>query len=284
MELGNTLSEYFSNMLGNVEKAIIKVIDDGDGSGDDHVRLEESPDVSTGMQNMMSNAYTGIENIQVSSIKELAQMHADTEKLFAKGKQFTVQFNPSTLKLRASGGGRSEIKNFSRSTEDNTKNPIGYSYQSLPFSIFMDVDLIFNKVDPNDAFLELAPSLGTLKGAIKSGANLIGKNASYSVQNEVEGLIAATRCFRTCLLSFNWGKLCYSGVLQNLESTYTVFNPKGEPVAGTVHLNMILIDEYVNERNMGKWYRAYQTAFKDAGSLGTAVASFGGSAFTNFTF
>lgn len=283
MDLKNTLSEYFSNMLGNVEKAIIKVVDDGASKQEDAVKLEGG-NVGQGIREQLSQAYVGNDVDRFNSIVDLKKYHMKAEALFASGKQFTVQFNPATLRIRAAGGGKTEIKNFLNDAENNTGKPIGYSYAPAPFSIHMDVDLIFNKVDPNDAFLELAPSLGTFKGAGKSVFNLLGQNSSYSVQNEIEGLIAATRCFNVCLLSFNWGKLCYSGVLQNLDTSYTVFNPKGEPVAGTVHLSMILINEDVNERNMGKWYEAYQKAFDKEKSLSSPVSSFGGSAFTNFTF
>lgn len=277
MDLKNTLSEYFSNMLGNVEKAIIKVIDDGENASEDAVKLEDA-EVLTNLRSQMDLAFTGSRKQRDIAIAKLGESYADLEEMFSSARQFTVQFNPSTLRLRASGGGKTEIKNFADT------DAIGFSYTAAPFSVHMDVDLIFNKVDPNDAFLELAPSLGTFKGAGKSLFNLLGKNSSYSVQNEVEGLIAATRCFNTCMMSFNWGKLCYSGVLQNLDTAYTVFNPKGEPVAGTVHLSMILVDEQVNERNMGKWLGAYLEAFDKKKSLAGSGASFGGSAFTNFTF
>jgi len=299
MGFSDTAGNFFSNMLGNVEKAIIKVVDDGKGNPDDisesagEIRLDLETDEdaklkSKAMRGNLDKAYS-LPNITKdgganSSIAALASNYMDNKKMFEKGKQFTVQFNPSSLKLRASGGGYSEIRNFAVDSNNADKADISLSYGTVPFSVTMEVDLVFNKVDPNDAFIEVLPSAATIKGAYKSVANLVGKNSSYSIQNEIEGLIAATRVFHTCLMSFNWGKMCYSGVLQSLNADYTVFNPKGEPVAGTVHLSMILIDEGTNELDLGKWYEAYQEAFQDPKKLSSMESSFGGSAFSNFTF
>ena len=288
MAFGDTAKNFLSNSLGNVEKAIIRVVDDGEkeggsgGLGEDSVRLS-GPEESASLKGSMDDAFSSDTIKQQTAIEDLASALADNESMFASGKQFKVQFNPATLHLRASGGGYVEIKNF-LDISGNKSNDTSYSYGPSPFSVLMDVDLIFNKVNPNDAFLEMLQSPGTFKGAGNTVLSLLDKTPSYSVQNEIEGLIAATRCFSTCLLSFNWGKLCYSGVLQNLEANYTMFNPKGEPIAGTVHLSMILLEEGVNEKNMGKWYRAYNEAFKDPVKLASFGSSVGGSAFSNFTF
>ena len=281
---------FLNNMVGNVEKAIIRVVDDKDGDFGGTIKLESDGEaVSQALRGQMNTAYMSESfnrDTQISSIKGLASKLSSNDNIFNQGKMFKVQFNPATLQLHATGGGISEVKNFAKSQQeqDKTGKDIGVSYEALPFAVNMDVDLIFNKVEPNDAFIEIGQSLATFKGAYKTVANVIGKNASFSIQNEVEGLIAATRCFQTCLMSFNWGKLCYNGVLQNLSSNYTVFNPKGEPVAGTVHLSMILIDEYINEGSLGKWYKAYQEAFADPIKLSTAESVVGGGAFSNFTF
>jgi len=281
MDIGNTVTDYLANSIGKVEKAVIKVVDDGNGKGEDGVRLEDAVCKSIPL-GQFESAYRISKNVQNDAIKDLAKLHVDVEQQFATGKQFTVQFNPATLRLRAAGGGQTEIQNFIKGEDE--KAAIGISYQPIPFSIHMDVDLIFNKVNPNDAFIEIGQSPATIKGAANTVSNLLGKNSTYSIQNEVEGLIAMTRCFTTCVMSFNWGKLCYSGVLQQLDANYSMFNPKGEPIAGTVHLSMILIDEGVNERNSGKWYKAYQEAFSEQTSLSSAESLLGGSAFSNFTF
>jgi len=287
MAITDALKNFVPNMLGIVEKAIIVVVDDGNGSdagkAEEQVRLEGIGSKSNGSGIAASVLEKGVSS--KDAISEMASNLADLDDLFArKGKSFKVQFNPSTLTLNAHGGGQYETKNFSEPTEGEEKK-FSYSYDARPFSVTLDVDLIFNKVDVSDAFIDMLPNLGNMKGIKNFSESLVNKSADYSVQNEIEGLIATTRVFTTCVLSFNWGQMSYSGVLQSLEASYTVFNPKGEPVAGTVHLSMILIDEGVNEKSKGKWAMAYQNAFGDgAKKLSSIESSIGGSAFSNFTF
>ena len=281
------ISNIAGNMVGKVEKAIIRVVDDGNTGGSDDARQLT---LLNAEQNQMNGMSGGLKDLSDSSgklkmkVSDLASIAADLDSLYASGKQYKVQFNPATLQLNATGGGKTEIKDYAKKDAEKTGSDIGIRYESAPFQVTLDVDLILNKVNPNDAFVEVFQSMATFKGATSTVKNVIGKGSSYSIQNDVEGLIAATRHLSTCLISFNWGKMCYTGKLQNLNATYTVFNPKGEPVAGTVHLSMILIDEDVNERSIGKWISAYSEAFSDPRSLGPKEQSFGNNAFTNFTF
>ncbi len=284
----DTASNFASNMVGKVEKAVIRVIDDEntdkkvDGGSVTLLKATDRDDSGSKL--------AGIKGIQTSTgklkvgMKTLGDLAADLDTYYKSGKQYKVQFNPATLQLNATGGGKTEIKDYAKRDDDPTGRDIGIRYESAPFQVTLEVDLILNKVNPNDAFVEVMQSMATIKGAASTIKNVIGKSSSYSIQNDIEGLIAATRKLSTCLISFSWGKMCYNGKLQNLNATYTVFNPKGEPVAGTVHLSMILIDENVNEKGIGKWVQAYEDAFKDPRALGSSEQSFGNNAFTNFTF
>lgn len=279
MGFTDTMGNFFSNLIGKVEKATIVVVDDGDDSAADGISLQ-------GADSKVDMAFKAKRDLRQSSMEMLGELQGTADGFLQNGKQFKVQFNPATLQFNASGGGYSEIKDYAKSGEDakKTGSDIGIKYGKVPFQVTMEVDLIFNKVDSNDAFVEVFQGMSTFKGLYKTGANLTGKNSSYSVQNEIEGLIAATRVFTTCLISFNWGKMHYCGILQNLNTNYTVFNPKGEPVAGTAHLSMILIDEGVNQKSAGKWVKAYKEAFDKSKSLASTGQSVGGSAFSNFTF
>lgn len=171
-------------------------------------------------------------------------------------KYFHVQFNPNELRLNGYGGGSAAKTDFSGRNG-------GVSLDVMKVRISMDVRLYFDKVDAQDAFMSdkinLAPT-ALATGAAKAVMSGMGKK-EYSVQTEVEGLVAALRSRFTREITFHWGPLCYTGVLNNVDSRYTMFNVQGQPVRAEVDLSLALADQEVSENTLGRWQAKYNEAF-----------------------
>ncbi len=179
-------------------------------------------------------------------------------------KRFIVQFNPSELSLSGYGGGRVAKTNYSA---QGSEAPI--SYDKMDVRIMLNVKLIFDQVDPQSAFLadkvNVSPtSLAT--GAVKGVMTASGAKVK-TVQTQVEAFAAALRSAYTRQISFIWGKLCYSGVLNRVSSQYTMFNATGEPIRAVVELTMMCMDATVDVGNMGTWEEIYERAFAGDQSL-----------------
>lgn len=179
-------------------------------------------------------------------------------------RQFQVQFNPSDLQIEGHGGGRMVTTSFNNAKPEDKNGSGSINFIPVPIYISLNVKLLFDRMDPNDCFLSaktnVAPSeMG--KSLIKTGLNAFGKNKKMTVQQEVEGLIAALRSPYTRCITFQWGDMSYTGVLNRVSAQYTMFNSSGIPVRAVVQLSLICADETVSPNSLGTWKDAYETAF-----------------------
>ena len=179
-------------------------------------------------------------------------------------KKFEVQFNPSDLQIEGHGGGRMPTTSFNNSNSKERNDSGSIDFIPVPIYISLNVKLLFDRMDPNDCFLSaktnIAPSEMT-KSVIKTGLTAFGVNKKMTVQQEVEGLIAALRSPYTRCITFRWGKLKYTGVLNRVSAQYTMFNSSGIPVRAVVQLSLTCADETVTPNSMGTWKEAYEKAF-----------------------
>ena len=177
-------------------------------------------------------------------------------------KTFEVQFNPSDLQIEGYGGGRIATTNFDKTDDKSKEGSANITYQPAPVNIRLSVKLLFDNMDPNECFLSAKTNIA-LSELAKSGIKkaLTKLNKKLTVQQEVEGLIAALRSPYTRRITFYWGDMCYSGVLNRVSSQYTMFNTAGEPVRAVVQLSLICADETVSSTSMGAWENAYYEAF-----------------------
>ncbi len=262
-------------LAGSIEKAIIE-IDDKRGR-----KPVVSPPVAPGRKPVMSppvdfmdglsKAMDLAESDAASLAWGAAQTVSGTAQLRAEPavdakKRFYVQFNPSELSLSGHGG--------SLQTKTDYADGGGISFDSVGVCITLDVKLVFDKVDSQDAFLSdkmsLAPTTSAV-GAAKAIKTGMGKK-DVSVQTEVEGFLAALRSPHTRRIAFHWGKLFYTGILNRVVAEYTMFNADGQPIRASVALSLICADENVLPGRMGSWQTQYQKAFqgKDQSYVKTA--------------
>ena len=255
------LKQAGASVIGMVEKAVIEIQDE---------RIKDVQIVPMG-----GNAYGVKSNltnvIKIASSMETLENAVTEMKRQALGeagvtKRFVVRFNPSSLSLQAQGGGRVAKSNFATGANSSME------YGSMTPRIQMGVELIFDAATNDESFMQESLTLpkNLVMTAVKAGTK---KNSS--VQNQVEGFIAALRNPYTRAVTFNWGKLSYTGQLNYLDANYTMFSKSGRPVRAVVSLGILCVDESIGDGNMGQWEDAFEEAFGDPDSNGTNLKDAG---------
>ncbi len=168
-----------------------------------------------------------------------------------------VKYNPSKISLSAAGGSFMEAGAGGAGT--NTLTQI-----TMPTQTVMRVELVFDDENHPDAFLwEKYTNLTA--GALVSDAAALGKTImgkEYSVQAQIEGMIALLSQSETRQVVFYWSDLSYAGEVTSVEAKYTMFNPQGNPIRGIVTLSIQQGGE--DEPQSGVyWDKAFDTLFVD---------------------
>jgi len=88
----------------------------------------------------------------------------------------------------------------------------------------------------------------------------------------VEGFIGALRNENTRLITFNWGKLCYSGVLRRVGAEYTMFNVTGEPVRAKVGLTIMCADVKEWPNSVAVWQERYKNSYLGGSESGVKAS------------
>ncbi len=198
--------------------------------------------------------------------------------------RFEVQFNPNELFINGYGGEELPIHNFGgsgRRAEDTTGQSKGDDTKVQPQGdpkarmrgshmasadtrIEMSFTVIFDKVDPQDAFYSDKFTLNAIsmaKGGIKAIGKATGLKASNSVQPEVEALTACVRDKNKRLMYFHWGDMVYQGIVNSVNAEYQMFNVNGEPIRATVAINMVLFDQTDMGQDVEIWSEEYGKDF-----------------------
>lgn len=256
---------------GNIEKAIIEILDlrDREAVLRDAVRISEGG----GLANVAGNLNTGLVGDYLNKMQNAMDVNNDVadayfQKLASKKKIFTVQFNPSTLRLSGHSGGPASTTNFS------TENAKEVKRKPVDASISMSVELLFDSMDPKDAFMndkiDVSPT-GFLTGMADMGLTM-GQKKKKTVQRQVEGFIGALRNENTRLISFNWGDICYSGVLRRVGAEYTMFNVTGEPVRAKVGLTIMCADVKEWPNSVAVWQERYKSSYLGGSESGVKAS------------
>lgn len=181
----------------------------------------------------------------------------------ATKKYFKVQFNPSELTLngmleRAVRQDAQAGESGKRTATDAVQRP----------TITMTVRLYFDDVCQSDAFMgEKFTSGLSMQTVVNAVSMLSGK--VYTVQPQVEALIAALRNNYTRAITFYWGKFSFSGQLSNVGAQYTMFSTSGRPVRAVVTLR---IYQELDPEKIAPWYTDFTSAFKGGGLSLTGAA------------
>lgn len=247
-----------SQRSGNIQKAVI-VITDLRGR---NVVVEPPVEVQGGgLAGTLSSTSAMKASAAIAGESLLADAESYVEKKTATvegvaKKSFYVQFNPNELSF--SGYAGRLVRQMDYSEKGGTPE-----FAKANARITMNVKLIFDKTDSQDAFMGdkfnmSASSIVT--GTAKAALSATGKKDN-SVQTEVEGLIAALRSRYTRQIAFYWGTMSYTGILNRVSVQYTMFNVLGLPIRAYVNLSLTCADERVIPGSMGPWMEHYEQLF-----------------------
>ena len=149
-----------------------------------------------------------------------------------------VQFNPSSLRLNGVSGGLAPVTSYGSGSNS-------LDFKGLPTRIDVSFKLLFDDVEPKNAFLQdkLIPEpvdiakAATVEILKNKNAKIASKYLS-TVQNKVEGLHAAMRLRKTTEVIFAWNKTMIRGVITSLSTNYTMFAPDGNPIRATADITI----------------------------------------------
>lgn len=265
MDTLSTMGTSALQSLGNIEKAMIEVID---LRGRDVTRLAAVNIVGADKIGGFGSAVDvgsyinkGILNDYIGSMLGMTTGNLELDDSYLKSltkhkKVFTVQFNPSSLRLSGHSGGYVSKLDYDAEDDEASLAPVDTT-------ISLSVELLFDSMDPQDAFMgdksNIAPT-NLAKGAANAALSLSGKKKA-TVQRQVEGFIGAIRNENTRLITFHWGEMSYSGVLRNVGVEYTMFNVTGEPVRAIVSLGIMCVDASIWPNSAAAWQEQYKSAF-----------------------
>ncbi|MBE5846487.1 MAG: hypothetical protein E7300_02285 [Lachnospiraceae bacterium] len=304
MSLGAMWDAVGPNLTGVFQKACIQVIDLRELSESDTPQEEEGPSPLGGKKYSLNsslspskmashldatdltaavktaggpfaNQAAAITGTDAESIAEKQRLMKEEETAGyssvggASVKTFWLQFNPSELVLNAQGGGRVQKTSFADGSTGS-----GLQFAAADSRIDLGVKFYFDSMEPEDSFWsDYMATHGTSASAVagkvtrKVAGKLRGRN-KLTVQQKVEGFIAALRSKYTRWVTFSWGSMYYTGMVNELAANYTMFDHHGVPVRAEVQMQIVLIDQSAEPYRLGSWTDKYEEAFQDDLSLG----------------
>lgn len=276
---GNLGKEAGNSIIGENNKAIIEIEDERPAAGSS-VNVTETAARNPGsplggISNTVSQAASQVASAAPStSLSNLAQNVAAAGGQPTK-KRYQVKFNPGQLSFRAQGGMKVAKKNFSQTGENQV---VEIQYQDMHPRIEMNVQLIFDDCERTDAFgfEKFMDGMAFIRTAVSSGVKGV-QGTVYSVKPQVEGFISAMRNAKTRKITFLWGGMGYTGVINSIDAEYTMFSMAGHPIRAVVNLGILCVDESLGDNNMGQWQASFQKAFGtgDGTNLESAMQNVG---------
>lgn len=260
-------TNLLASVTGNPVQGVITIIDK---------RPFSDPNITEGTTIKSKSSVGGMPGGSMTKVSGLTALPTDPTKGVVKNspiasdavkKRIYVQFNPSTITIQAQGGGMAQVTNFGGSTKsDDVGSSIKYT--TLDPRITVTIPLVFDKENNADAFLQdkliISPT-STIKNVATGIGALMGNE--FTVQPQVEGLIAALRNEYTRQIMFSWSEMSYYGVLNGVNAQYTMFAPSGTPIRAVVNLTILCTDASTQQGSMGQWHDRYMKAFVDNGNV-----------------
>jgi len=188
-----------------------------------------------------------------------------------------VQYNPATIRLSTVNG---KIQTRKAESGIDRLNIYKFSGKSK-----LSFDLVFDDMDINDSFMleNLTPNVGnvstklmnTLTHSGKSVNDLnedrTGMGSGYSVRKRMDAILSLLSTAGSQQVVFFWSSMCFRGTLTNVQNRFTMFNTAGNPVRGTMHIELTQ-DKKTTELDFDEsyWDKAFNKKFKDASAKTSA--------------
>ena len=172
-----------------------------------------------------------------------------------------VQYNPATIRLSTVNG-----RIQKRNTDEGVDRLNIYKFSGKSKLSF---DLVFDDVDNANAFMleNLTPNVGNL--VAKASDMMSHEKHFHSVRKRMDAMMSLLYGDNSRQVIFFWAKMVFRGTLTNVQNTFTMFNPQGNPIRGVMHLD--LVQEKGNAKLSFQekyWEEAFANAFKKNNSLG----------------
>lgn len=144
-------------------------------------------------------------------------------------KYYEFQYNPETIDMTSQQGSFMSRQGAPESGLNQL------SMTNIDAETRMHFKVIFDQVNNHDAFM--ANKLNLTSGAdILSTITMLCN--TYSVQGDVDGLLAITTQTVTRRVVFCFGTMFFAGELENVQARYTMFSPSGRPIAAEVEFSI----------------------------------------------
>ena len=212
-----------------------------------------------------ANAKTMARGIMQSFRKNSISAEAAGQQTADPGipKIFNVHFNPSKLKVYSSS---LPVKKPDAQGGENSNDSVTKAKMTLTVTLF------FDEMNVYDSFMVDKFTMGASVSGITNIASSIAKNTgkkTWSVRQEVEGLVGALRNPYTRNIEFRWADFVFRGQLSTVNAQYSMFSTSGEPVRAQVLLRM---QHEMDDVFLSNWYRDYDNATMGAASALTKNA------------
>lgn len=245
----STLKNAAGSAVGIIQKALLII------------HMEEKPQTG-GLASMASKTATALKTAG-SGLKATGSALSNAG---LNTKMLEVQYNPSSITLTANSDAiffdamQTDAAQTNMATQ-NVRNP----------SVVMTVELIFDAMNPKDAFMfdKLRLSVGDAVSAV-SGLVQAGKGG-YTVQPQTNGLLAALIRNNTRCVTFRWADMAFTGELTEASATYTMFSVSGKPVRSKVRLS--ITQQVEKPGDITYWENAYTKAFTAPSIGGRSLAN-----------
>ena len=127
-----------------------------------------------------------------------------------------VKYNPSRIRIQSHGG--NQLMPGPAGAGANMQ-----MQSTIPAMTTMQVELLFDDMNKQDAFM-MEKFSDVSAGAIVSDISGVVKNVigdGYTVQREIEGIIALITQSETRQVVFYWGDMAFAGEVIGIEAKYT---------------------------------------------------------------
>ena len=194
---------------------------------------------------------------------------AEENKKFIK---YKLQYNPATIRLDTLNG---QIQNM------NGQDDMSKLVQTKKFEgrTKLSFDIVFDDVDIMDSFmLEDVANFNITKG-VKKGYHMLNKEDkgnTFSVSARMEAFLSLLSASSAQQVIFFWSKMSFRGLITSVSNKYTMFNTAGNPVRGTMHLEITQDNENKEafEYSEEYWRKSFDNIFKaESGFKGASTAS-----------
>ena len=228
----------------------------------------KSNSIAKRMEKMKPGQMVGMNTI-AGNLDSKSQSTSDAVNSLAQENflRFEVQYNPNSISTRTTAGRYPDY----RSMGDSGNMQLFMVERKA--TTYMDVQLIFEDVNVQDAFLteNLNP---TAANVTDMAGNIIRTTVgdSYSVKNQVEGLLSLLVAENTRRVVFFWSEMFFHGVVESVDATYTMFNKLGDPIKATVNLTIRQAasgEEYKDDEEY--WNEKFKQVFKETGAVSDAM-------------